>query len=123
MGSFVHNMRERRIPQAFTALLAAAIPFMPRTAAAQKAEAREALADALDAAWLDNERKPWPEAAWRLVVASQAVAMLEQPAVPCGVIGDATAADWPPAVHVVQAWQRRADIGDGEPVTEADIPW
>lgn len=112
MGSYVRGMAEKRIPPAFTALLAAAIPWMPRTAA--EAARQERLTHDLQTAAVAAAAEggdEWPSTAKALLDAARACVAGDAPAIACGVIGDATATDWP---REAPAWKRRRDIGDDE---------
>lgn len=96
----------RRIPLAFTQLLAAACGFVPSAAHLATAERRALLKDAVEGAALAGAAE-WPAAAAELFHQCCGISLGVQPALAAKAISNAVDVNWPVPV---EAWQRRKDL-------------
>lgn len=99
----------KSVPQEFNLLVAATVPFLPKTAPHVLPEDRRALHQAVRACWKQRRASgmEWPPLAGLLLDAAGDVVLGKADHIPVGAIGEATNAKW----GVTPAWQQRADIG------------
>ena len=100
-----------RIDMAFTDIVLAALPFLPRNAAAATKPDFRRLSNAVRAAHASDDLPRWPAECLALLQACDDVLAGRQAALASGEIGRACSRSWPPR-HAFAVMRCRADIGD-----------